>query len=244
MICGHRTAAWNPPVSPGSTPGSRVWVYAQNARVATMQETATRLAVPELPGGLSTRALTRHECPDVLDRPRVQHVRWFDPAAAGRADAELHLAGETVDAVAIAVDRDGDAGGCRLARDLAVHVEVPGCAVHFHRRSRFGRGGEQPLVVEAVPVRSAGSTIGRVRDDVYQRIADGLEIPLSQTCLVVAPRFVQRCQDDVEACQQIVVEVEAPVGHDVHFDAVENLDAANTGAKGVDFLTLFFHLAR
>src|SRR5687767_10144793 len=104
-------------------------------------------------GGSGTRALVCHERADGRYRSRIQHVRRFDPAAPGGADAELHLTGEAVDAVAVAVDRDGHAGGGGPPRDLAVHVEVARRAVHFHGRARCGGGGKEAVEIEAVAAR-------------------------------------------------------------------------------------------
>src|SRR5262245_16800227 len=86
---------------------------------------------------LSTRPFARDERTDVVDAPRVEHVFGLDPAATRRANAEPHLAREPFGPVTVAVDRDGDTGRRGAACDGAVHVEMSGCAIDFHRRSRF-----------------------------------------------------------------------------------------------------------
>ena len=53
---------------------------------------------------------------------------------------------------------------------------------------------------------------------------------------------MQRSQHDVEPLQHVIVEVEGAVGHDVDFDAVEDLDTGDFAPKRFDLRTLLRHL--
>ena len=79
---------------------------------------------------------------------------------------------------------------------------------------------------------------GRMRDDRHERVPHRLHVALCQLRTVIACGIVQRCQDDIEAGECLVVEVESAVGHDLHLDAVQNLDAGDLRSNGPDFLTL------
>src|SRR6188474_1530649 len=103
----------------------------------------TRLAPSEVEGDpvirLATRSLARDKRADLFDAPRVEHVMGLDPTATRGADAEPHLPREPFGTVAVAVDGDCDTRRRGTACDGAIHVEMAGRAVDFHRRSCLRR---------------------------------------------------------------------------------------------------------
>src|SRR5882762_10228121 len=108
---------------------------------------------------LSTGSLARHESAHVVHAAGVEHVARLNPAAARGADAETHLPREPLGAMAVAVDGDRDARGGRLARDRAIHVEVPRRTVDFHRGAGLGRRREQRVESMSNPSDRAGERL-------------------------------------------------------------------------------------
>src|SRR5262245_36759913 len=107
----------------------------------------------EFPGSgfgirLPTRSLPRDERTDLFDAPRVEHVFGLNPATTCRANAEPHLARQPFGPVAVAVDGDGDTSCRGTARDRAIHVQMSGRTVDFHRRSGFRRCLKQRAKVQ------------------------------------------------------------------------------------------------
>ena len=87
-------------------------------------------------------------------------------------------------------------------------------------------------------MESAGDRLAGCVMIVHERVPHRLHVALCQLRAVVACGIVQRCQDDIEAGECLVVEVERAVGHDVHFDAVQNLDAGDLRSNRLDLLAL------
>ena len=98
--------------------------------------------------GRSTRSFACDERTDLFDATRVEHLPGLDPAATRGADAEPHLAREPFGPVAVAVDDDCDTGRRGTACDAAVHVQMAGRTVDFHRRSGLGCCLKQRLKVQ------------------------------------------------------------------------------------------------
>ena len=67
-------------------------------------------------------------------------------------------------------------------------------------------------------------------DDVHERVSDRAQISLRQRRAVMTGMVVQRGEDDVEAGELVIAEVEGTVVHDVHFDPVEHLHALEARA--------------
>jgi hypothetical protein len=96
---------------------------------------------------LSTGSLARDERTDFFDAPRVEHVLGFDPPrravpTPNRIWRASHSARWQSLSIAIVTRRR------RTACDGAVHVEMAGRAVDFHRGSGFGRCVKQRVEVE------------------------------------------------------------------------------------------------
>ena len=94
---------------------------------------------------------------------------------------------------------------------------------------------EESIEVDGVAFRSRRRTVRRVGNHVDERMLDRAKVALREAGAVVAARIVQRCENDVEAPKLLVVEIERSVEHDVHFDAVEDLDPAHTRPDAGDF---------
>ena len=132
--------------------------------------------------------------------------------------------------------------GGGTARDGPVHVEVSGRAVHLHRRAGLDRHLEQPVVVEVVAAAGARRPVGRVGDDVHERVPHGRHVALGQAGALVAAVVVKRGEDDVEAGKHLVGKIERAVVEDVHLDAVEHVDAGHLRAHRLDLGALLRHV--
>src|SRR5688572_17854160 len=114
----------------------------------------------EREAGSATRTLARHERPDVVDAPGIEHVSGLQPSATCRPDTEVHLARERLDAMAVAVDSDPDASSHRPPREAAVHVEMPGRSVDLHRRPGGRRLGKQLVEIDGVALGMRRRSVG------------------------------------------------------------------------------------
>ena len=117
------------------------------------QSTAGALAGPA--------ALRGDESPDLGDRPGVEDMLRFHPAAPGRADTERHLPLKRAGAVAVAVNREGDTGRDGATRMVPVEVEVGRRAVHFQRGAGLDRGSIDRVEIERISRSPADEPVGR-----------------------------------------------------------------------------------
>ena len=88
----------------------------------------------------------------------------LDPAAARRADSQLHLTLEPPRAMAIAVDRQRHPGGDRFARTFSFEIEMRRRAVDLERGSGLCGGGKDRVVVKRVSGPSSDQSIRRMCD--------------------------------------------------------------------------------
>src|SRR4051794_39271676 len=165
---------------------------------------------------------------EVGARPGIQDDIGGDPGTACLADAPadvVHLA----DVVRIGVDRDETAEPDRPPRPLDGEVQPRRRSVHLEGGPGPGglRVDEVPVEIEVValadlPTRGMG-------DDVDVRAPDRVQRPLGQLRPALSPADVDGRDDEVEACEQVVVEVERAVGADLELAAVEEAEAFGRG---------------
>ena len=129
----------------------------------------------------------------------------------------MSCASESIDEQA--ADRD------RAPGTLDGEVEPRRRAVHLERGPGPGRLGVDGVPVEVEVVALADLATRRVGDDVDVRAADAVERPAGQLGPRLAARDVDRGDDEVEAGQQVVLEIERAVGADLELAAVEQPEA-------------------
>ncbi len=71
-------------------------------------------------------------------------------------------------------------------------------------------------------------------DDVHGRVLDGPDHPIRHRRLVHVEAGVHRCDDDVQPCQNLILQVEGTVREDVHFDAAEDVERREPRAELLD----------
>ena len=160
----------------------------------------------------------------ILAGSGVEHGRRGDPCPPRLADPPAHVV-ELADVVGVGVDRDQAAEPDRAAGPLDGEVQPRRRAVHLEGGPRSGRlrVDRVPVEVEVVPL--ADLAAGRMGDDVDVRAPDGIERALGQLGTGLATGDVDRCDDHVEARQQVVLEVERGVGAHLELAAVEEPEA-------------------
>ena len=131
-------------------------------------------------------SFSRDKGTDLLDSAGIEYVARLEPSAPGSPYPEVHLAGERLHAVAVAVDDHGDACGNGAACKDTVHVEMAGSAIDLHRGSSLCRCRKQPIEVDRVAIRSRRRAVRRVRNDVDERMVDSAQITFRETVPVVA----------------------------------------------------------
>ena len=136
----------------------------------------------------------------------------------------LHLPVEPSRPMAVAVDRQRDAGPDRRTRMLAVEVDVRGRAVHLQRRSGLRGGRVDGVEIQRISRAASDDVVGRVREDRDERVPDSLDGAAGQRPRVMVRRVVQRGQDDIQRLERGVGEIEPAVRHDVGLDAVQDRD--------------------
>ena len=166
------------------------------------------------------------------------HVTRVQPSATRRADTVAHLLAEPLRAVCVTVNAHQGACGDSAARDRAIHVEVNGRAVDFENRAGLDRGREQRVEIQLVGRAIADDAIGRMRDDVDQRMTHGRDVPCRQLVAGLTRRVVERRHDEVETAERCVVQVEAAIRQNVDLHAVEHGDARDPSSDSLDFLRL------
>ena len=152
----------------------------------------------------------------------------LDPGPPRLADAPAHVV-ELVGPVRVRVDRQQAAVGDGPPGALDREVEPVRRAVHLERGPGPRGLGVDLVPVEVEVVARADHPAGRVGDDVDVRAADGVERPLGQLGPRLAPGDVERRDDQVEAREQVVLEVELAVGPDLQLAAVQQPEAAGRG---------------
>ena len=138
----------------------------------------------------------------------------------------------------VAVDGQHRAAGRGAAGQGAVQIQVVRGTVHFDGRAAAGRRLEQPIEVEVVSRVAAGRPVGGMGDHVHEGVVDRPQIAVEQAAGVVAGAVVQRGQHDIELREDVVVEVEAAVGHDFDFHAVEDVESGRVLPRRVDVRAL------
>ena len=103
-----------------------------------------------------------------------------DPAASRRPHAEGHLRAQRLHAMAVAVDRERDAGLRRRSRPFAVEVHVAWRAVDLEGRSGRGSGGVERVEVEIVACESAHELVCGMAEDVHERVPECREAALGE----------------------------------------------------------------
>src|SRR5437773_2552974 len=160
------------------------------------------------------------------------------PAAARRRDAKPHLAVEQLRAVGIAVDRNRDAGGDGPSHKRSVHIEMRRRPVNLHDRAGFPRRFEQTIVVEIVAASIRQDPIGRVRDQIDERMTHRGGIPPQQLIRSVAGALMKRCQDEIEPLENTIRHIQAAVRQNVDLASVEDCDLWNPVAHARDLIGL------
>ena len=145
-----------------------------------------------------------------------------DPATACHGDTKCHLMAQPLGAMAVAVHTHVDAGGNRPPRHGAVHVEMAGGPVDLHDGARLDGCLEEPGLVECVAGPSGDETVGRMGDDLDQRMPHGCNVSIRQPRSGVRSRVVKRREDDVECLEHCVGKIERSIAKDVHFGAVQD----------------------
>ena len=159
----------------------------------------------------------------------------LDPAAGRGADAHPHLAAEPLGEVAVAVDHHRRTCFDGLARQMAVEIEVAGRAVDLDGRAGVARRREEAIPLEVVAVGASGRPVGRVGDDVDQRMRHRPQVARQQAIGRLAGGVVQRREDDVEAGHHRIRQVEAAVRQDVDLAAVQDRQLGIGRPQRLDF---------
>ena len=148
----------------------------------------------------------------------------MDPAAAGGADAEPHLAVQRAGAVAVAVDRHRHACRHRRPGMFAIQIQVTWRPIDLQRGAGFSGsrvdGGEVQRVSGAVP----DQLVGRVGDHVDERVPDRLQAPPGEGRTVLLRRVVKRGENDVQLFEDVVGEIQSSISKDVDLDPVQDRD--------------------
>src|SRR5262245_14496150 len=234
-MIGDPTVVCRWPVSPKSKSGSSVAWYRMKAASPTRSAgSRARRPAPRSASGV----FAGDRGADISERSCIDDVPRFDPAAARRHDAELHLEIEQLRAMAVAVNGDFDASGYCAARQGAVEIEMRRRAVDLDDGVRLGGDLEQPIVVEIVAGAVRYEAIGRMGDHRHQRMTHCLDVALHQLLRSLSRGFVQRRQHDVESLEHMIRKIELSVRQDVDLAAVKNRDLGMPLAERLDFLRL------
>lgn len=140
---------------------------------------------------LDTRAFARDKRADIVDAACIQDVPGLDPAASRRANAEMHLARERLDAVAVAVHHQRDASGDGPPRHQTVQVEVARRAVDLHGRTGFRGRREQSVEIHSIAGGMPRGPVGGMGNHVDERMLDGAKIALREPRAIVTARIMQ-----------------------------------------------------
>ena len=154
----------------------------------------------------------------------------FDPAAAGGANPDPHLAVEERGAMAVAVDRQRHAGRDRGARVLPVEVDVRGRAVHFEGRSGLGGRRVDGIEIQRISRRAVRRAVGRVREDRDERMPDRLQAR-RVSAVHRGPRNRAARPGRYRAARAGRRGNRAAVRHDVGFDAVKDGHLRDSAAQ-------------
>src|SRR3954451_17191636 len=111
------------------------------------------------------------------------------------------------------------------AGPLDAQVEPVGRSVHLECRARARGRGVDGVPVEIEVVASPDHPARRMRDDVHVRAADPIERASGQLGPWLATRYVDRCDDDVEPGQEVVLDFELGIGPDLELAAVQKTKA-------------------
>ena len=150
----------------------------------------------------------------------VQHVPRLDPCPACLRDAPAQIR-ELTRVVRVRVDRQEAALGERAPRPFDREVQPVGGAVHLEDRAGSRGGSVDRVPVEVEVVARADHPARWVGNDVHVRVLDRVEHALGQLGAWLAPRDVERRDDEVERGEELVRVVELPVRADLELAAVE-----------------------
>ena len=134
---------------------------------------------------------------------RVQHVPRLHPRPARLRDAPAQVR-ELARVVGVRVDRQEAAHLERASRPLDRQVQPMGRAVHLEHRAGSRRGSVHRVPVEVEVVARADHPARRVGDHVDVRVLDRVQDALGQLGAGLAPRDVERRDDEVERREELV----------------------------------------
>jgi hypothetical protein len=184
-----------------------------SARAQLGDETA--LAGDPCPRGDSTvQSASRDQLSQLVERPRVDDVCLFKPAAAGLVDTEAQKV-EVWVRRGTGGDRDGDA---LLFGKLAVHVaevQALGSRVQFDEPPVLVGGRDHALEVELVGGSVVDPPARGVREDREVRILEGPDDSLGLAALAQIESLMPCTYGQVEAAQQPLGQVERAVLEDL-----------------------------
>ena len=129
----------------------------------------------------------------------------------------------------------------RLAGEPCVHVphvEAVGLAVDLERRPRLDRARHDLLDVDVGPRTLVELAARQVADAVDVRVVDRGEQALGRAPV---ERCVERGDDPVELGEELVGDVDGPVGADVGLDAAQHPERLDAGVDLLDLLPLRLH---
>src|SRR5437762_7895189 len=171
---------------------------------------------------------------DLGPRPGVQHLLLRQPGAPGLADAELRIR-ERARRMGVAGDREQDARLAGRPRVSVAEVEPVGLGVDLEEGVRRERGLEHTPEVDIRRPAAIDLPRGQMADAVDVRILHRRHNALGR---ILVEGGVQRGDDPVASGQGLVVDVERPVGADVHLDPLQQPEAAESLVEGLDLAVL------
>ena len=140
--------------------------------------------------------------------------------------------------MAVAVDDQRGAGcGCR-AGAVAVEIKVARRAVDLEGCSRFRCCSIHSVVIHLVPASRADDLVGRMRQNVDERMSNGSKTELGQSCRAQAGALVKRREHDVEAFELAIGEIQPPVSQDVDLHPVKDGQLRVPDSESFDFMAL------
>ena len=152
------------------------------------------------------------------EREGVDDVGLGEPSLAGDPGTEAEETG-VLEAMSVAIDHAFDAPALGIGPEAPIQIEAVRAGVEFDPGAGFGTGINDGVGVEFIGMPFEEESAGEVTEHVHEGVFRGPDQAPGDFGFGLGETLMDAGDDDVELCEQVIVEIEPTFVEDVHFRA-------------------------